>query len=175
MTKSATYSLWLEPTGNVAFKLQEMIKALSKKYDTPVFTPHVTVVGGLKASKAELVPLVDTLASSITPFTIKLSKAGYLNTFYQALFIHVEENEDLSNLHKKACHFFDCPDKYKNNYMPHLSLLYGELSKKEKERILNNIGREMYLQFDAQKMVLMKTSGKPHQWQKVHTAMFKPA
>lgn len=173
MEKSATYSLWLEPMGDTAYKLQQRIKELSKKYDTPIFSPHVTLLGGLTASKTELVPLTDTLASSVKPFDLKLTKAGYLNTYYQSLFIYVEQNEGLTYLHNNACRLFDCPEEYENKYMPHLSLLYGDLSQQQKEKILNNIGREFYIRFTAKKVVLMDTDGKPEQWKKIHTAMFK--
>ncbi len=173
MDKSATYSLWLEPTGDIAYKLQQRINELSKKYDTPVFSPHVTLVGGLTASQTELKALTDTLASSVKPFSLKLSRAGYLNTYYQSLFIYVEQNDGLSHLHSNACSLFDCPDEYKDKYMPHLSLLYGDLTREQKEKILNNIGREFYIEFPVKKVMLMHTDGQPNQWEKIHTAMFK--
>ena len=173
MGQSATHSLWLEPTGETAYKLQQRIKELSEKYETPVFTPHVTLLGGLTASRTELEALTDTLASSISPFELNLTKAGYLSTFYQSLFIHVEQNEGLTHLHSNACQLFDCPDEYKHEYMPHLSLLYGDLNQKQKEKILNNIGREFYIRFTAKKVVLMQTDGMPEHWKRIHTAMFK--
>ncbi|MEL7833338.1 2'-5' RNA ligase family protein [Fodinibius sp. Rm-B-1B1-1] len=173
MKKKSTYSIWLEPTGDVAYNYKQRIKKLSEKHGTPKFSPHITLVGGLEATNAELVPLIDTLASSVTPFSLTLTKAGYLNTFYQALFIHIAENEQLLNLRKNACQLFDCNKN--EEYMPHLSLLYGELSSKEKEVILNNIGREFYTDFMVKKVVLMNTDGTPPRWRKVHTSMFKQA
>ena len=173
MEKSATYSLWLEPTGETAYKLQQRIKELSKKHDTPVFSPHVTLLGGLTASQTELVALTNTLASSAKPFDLKLSKAGYLDTYYQSLFIHIAQNEGLTHLHENACRLFDCPDAYKDEYMPHLSLIYGDLTREQKEKILNNIGREFYIQFTVKKIMLLHTDGMPNQWKKIHTAMFK--
>lgn len=171
MKRKSTYSIWLEPTGDVAYNFKQRIKKLSEKYGTPQFSPHVTLLGGLQASPTQLFPLVDTLASSVKPFTLTLTKTGYLNTFYQALFIHVKKNTQLTYLRNNACQIFDsnCEEKY----MPHLSLLYGELNQKEKEVILNNIGREFYIDFEVKKMVLMQTDGKPKQWKRVHTAMFK--
>lgn len=171
MTDSATYSLWLEPSGDVAYKLQERIKKLSKKHGTPLFTPHVTLLGGLKLSKTELVPLTNTLATSVKPFELNLTKAGYLNTFYQSLFIHVQLSPGLKELRNNACRLFDCPDK--EEYMPHLSLLYGNLSQKQKEKILNIVGREFYIRFPVKSMVLMQTDGTPDEWRKVHAAVFK--
>lgn len=171
MTDSATYSLWLEPSGDIAYKLQERIKSLSKKHGTPLFTPHVTLLGGLESSETELIPLTNTLASSVKPFELKLTKAGYLDTFYQSLFIHVQQNPQLKELRNNTCRLFDCTDKEK--YMPHLSLLYGNLSQKQKEKILNIVGREFYIRFPVKNMVLMQTDGTPDQWRKVHTAVFK--
>lgn len=173
MKKTATYSLWLEPTGDIAYKLQERIKMLSKKHNTPVFSPHVTLLGGLETSQTELTALTNTLASYVSPFNLSLTKTGYLNTFYQSLFIHIEQNEKLSYLRSNACRLFDCSDG--EEYMPHLSLLYGDLSRKEKEKILNNIGREFHIEFTVKKLVLMHTDGNPKEWKKVHTAMFKTA
>jgi 2'-5' RNA ligase len=171
MKESATYSLWLEPTGDIAYKLQERIKKLSNENGTPLFSPHVTLLGGIQGSESELVPLANTLASSVRPFELELTKAGYLDTFYQSLFIHVGENSTLLDLHKKACRLFDSGDE--DNYMPHLSLLYGDLSKNEKLRILNMRGREFYINFTVKSIVLMKTDGKPDEWRKAHAAVFK--
>lgn len=172
MKESVTYSLWLEPSGNIAYKLQERIKKLSKEYKTPVFSPHVTLLGGLNSSETELVPLANTLASSAKPFELELTKAGYLNSFYQSLFIRVEESSKLKELRKKACRLFDCGNN--EEFMPHLSLLYGDLSQKQKERILNIVGREFFIKFPVKNIVLMQTEGKPDQWRKVHTSVFKP-
>lgn len=171
MTKSAKYSLWLEPSGDIAYKLQERIKKLSKEHETPVFSPHVTLLGTLYSSETELIPLANTLASSVAPFELKLTKAGYLDNFYRSLFIHVEENSTLTELRKNACRLFDCGNQ--EEYMPHLSLLYGALSPKEKEKILNMIGREFFIEFPVKSMVLMRTDGQPSEWKKVHASVFK--
>lgn len=170
MANRATYSLWLEPSGQISFKLQERIKKLSKEHDTPLFSPHVTLLGGVKSTETEMIPLTNTLASYVEPFELELTKAGYLDTFYQSLFIHVKETDELKKLRKNACRLYDIED---DGYMPHLSLLYGNFSQKKKEEILNMIGREFYIRFPVEKISLMQTDGKPDKWQKVHVAVFK--
>lgn len=170
MTKSATYSLWLEPSGDIAYRLQERIKELSKKYETPVFSPHVTLLGSIKSTETELIPITNTLASSQAPFELVLTRAGYRDTFYQSLFVHVNESNHLKELRKMACRLYDSDE---DKYMPHLSLLYGDLTQKEKERILNIMGREFHIRFPVNGIVVMKTDGLPGKWKKVHTAVFK--
>ena len=167
----STYSLWLEPNGEIAYKLQERIKKLSKMHDTPVFAPHGTLLGGLQASETELVSLTNTLASSLHPFELTLTKAGYHDRFYQSLFVYIEKTDRLLEARNIACRLFDQPDT--DGYLPHLSLLYGDLSRNEKERIINIMGREFYTSFSAKSIVLMQTEGQPEQWKKIHTSVFK--
>jgi 2'-5' RNA ligase len=169
MTESATYSLWLEPSGKMAYKLQERIKKLSKEHGTPLFSPHVTLLGGVQATETEMIPLADTLSSYVEPFELELTKAGYLDTFYQSLFIHVKETSELKELRRNACRLFNIEEE---EYMPHLSLLYGDLSQKQKEKILNMIEREFYISFPVEQILLMHTNGKPDKWRKVHAAVF---
>lgn len=170
MTDSATYSLWFEPSGDIAYKLQERIKKLSEKYDTPVFSPHVTLLGSINSSETEAKSLTKTLASSLYPFELELTKAGYSDLFYQSLFIHVAKTKKLVEFQDRASRLFGAEGDEK--YMPHLSLLYGDLPQKEKERILNLVGREFHIRFHVKNLVLMKTDGKPKQWERVQTAVF---
>lgn len=170
MKQPATYSLWLEPVGDVSYKLQERIKKLSKKHQTPFFTPHVTLLGGIKSSLTQSIPFTNMLAAGVQPFELTLTKAGYRDRFYQSLFIYVAETTTLRNLRSKAQQMFDM--KNEDGYMPHLSLLYGDLSPKEKQRTLNLTGRDFNIAFQANYIVLMKTDGTPDQWKRVHTAMF---
>jgi len=170
MTDSATYSLWFEPSGDIAYKLQKRIKKLSEKHQTPIFSPHVTLLGSINGSETELTSLTNTLASPMSPFDLELTKAGYLDTFYQSLFVHVKKTKELEDVRNRACQLFDCNE---DEYMPHLSLLYGDLSQKEKQRILNLIGREFHICFAAKSIALMQTNGKPDQWKRIHTAVFK--
>lgn len=171
MSASSTYALWLQPNGDIAYKLQERIKKLSKKYNTPIFAPHVTLISSLTASETELVSLTNTLASSLHPFELILTKAGYQNNFYKSLFIHIKNNGVLNEMHETACQLFDQPDPAP--YLPHLSLLYGDLDRNEKERILNIIGREFHIHFSVNSIVLMKIEDRPEQWKKIETAVFK--
>jgi 2'-5' RNA ligase len=170
MSESVTYSLWFEPNGEVAYKIGGYIRKLSKKYDTPLFSPHVTLLGGLSASEVELVPYTNMLAASITPFKLMLTRTGYRNRYYQSLFVHVEDTNRLQEIRDRACRLFGLENEA---YTPHLSLMYGDLSKEEKERILNLIGREFQIPFMVKSISLVNTSGEPISWRRVHTAVFK--
>lgn len=170
MSQKQTYSLWLRPFGDIAYSLHERIKKLSEKHKTPVFEPHLTLLGGLDFGETELTQLTDTLASSLHPFEILLTRAGYMDTYYQSLFVHAELSEELDSAREMAERLFD---KEPEEFVPHLSLLYGDLSRKEKERILNVMGREFHIRFPVHNVLLVNTTGKPDEWEKIHSAEFK--
>lgn len=172
MPETSVYSLWLQPSGDIAYQLQERIKKLSNAYDTPLFAPHVTLLGGLNVSETEVISLTDTLASSLAPFELTLTRAGYTDNFYQSLFIHIKKEEPLMEVRHMACQLFDIPEA-ERSYMPHLSLMYGELDRDEKERILNKTDREYYKSFGVEGIVLMRTEGLPVNWKRMHTSAFK--
>ena len=171
MDRKRTYSLWLRPFGDVAYSLQERIRKLSEKYDTPIFEPHVTLLGGLDLSKTELVQLTGTLAGSLHPFEIVLTRAGYMDSYYQALFAHVVKSNDLAYARKTAEQLFN--KKTEEKYVPHLSLMYGDFTKEQKERILNVMGREFHIRFPVHNVLLVDTTGKPAEWKKIHSSEFK--
>ena len=75
------------------------------------------------------------------------------------------------NAYKTALRLFDY--EAEEEYMPHLSLLYGDLSQNEKERILSVMGREFHIRFQVHSLLLVKTEGKPKDWKKIHLADFK--
>lgn len=165
------YSLWLEPTGDIAYRLQERIKELSRKHNTPVFEPHVTLLGGLTYGETELVQLTDTLGSSLKPFEILLTKGDCGSSFYQSIFIRVKESKELKYARNLACRLFDVNEA--EEYTPHLSLLYGDMPMNEKERILNLMGRDYHVSFKAKGVRLVRTEGKPDKWKKIHSSVFK--
>ncbi len=165
------YSLWLRPFGEVGFELKQQIKALSRNYNSPLFYPHVTLLGGLELHEAKLIQLTDTLAHSLEPFTIYLQKAGARGRYFQSLFVRVKKSEPLMSAHHIAKELFDSNEG--ENYFPHLSLMYGEQTAEEKNKLLNVMGRSFNMQFDVHSVLLIKTGGEVSNWEKIRNAEFK--
>lgn len=170
MSSSDKYSLWLRPFGDISFSIQQRIDKLSEKYDTPSFEPHVTLISGIRYGETELIQLTETLAGALKPFDLLLTNAGYRDKYYQSLFVHIKKSEELMNAYKTALRLFDY--EATEEYIPHLSLMYGNLSQEEKERILSIMGREFHIRFKVQSLLLVNTEGKPHEWKKIHLAEF---
>lgn len=170
MASSEKYSLWLRPFGDIAFSIQQRINNLSEKYGGPSFEPHVTLISGLRYGETELIHLTKTLAGSMKPFEVLLTKAGYRDKYYQSLFVHIKKNEELMSAYRTALHLFDIEEQ--EEFIPHLSLMYGDFSQEEKERILSVMGREFHIRFEVRSLLLMKTEGRPEDWKKIHLAEF---
>lgn len=167
MAEEPVYSLWIRPYGNLAHKLQERINELSKAYNSPKFEPHLTLLGGLKSNEPELISLTEVLAHSLSPFSIKLTELGTGPDYFHCVFIKAKKSKELMHAHENAAKVFEVnPAK---SYKPHVSLLYGNFDVHEKARIKNKMGQSYDTEFKARNILLIKTSGTPDQWKKIHS------
>ncbi|GAA5840690.1 hypothetical protein JCM9279_007404 [Rhodotorula babjevae] len=133
-----------------------LISTLAAKHSTPQFGPHVTLLSGIPSS-AELPPLLDSLRAALAQwrqthaaplrlaFTSLGSKAAE-RVFFQYLFAHVDNsNEALVALRQATRNALLSPEQRAkaDDYMPHLSLMYGEDDeRKAAQGIMDELRRE---------------------------------
>ena len=153
------------PSGETRNKLASIINKLSDRYETPRFVPHVTLLGGITENEGVILSKMSYLAGFLKPFQIQLAEVKYLDEYFRALFILAEKTKELLGAYGKARNIFDV--KESSSYMPHLSLMYGNLAVKTKEEILAKIGREFRLNFWIDTIYLFSTTGEASQWYKV--------
>ena len=159
------YSLWLMPTGELSASLTEIIEDLSRDRPELRFEPHVTLLGGLSGSEPELSSKTREVASVIEPYQIWLDKVDYLDEFFRSLFIRVEPTRPVLEAGRKARLIFQ--RQQEAGYLPHLSLMYGDLPPPTKEQIISRIGREFQRQFEVYTIYLYATEGEPKYWHRV--------
>ena len=162
MTSKTAFSLWLMPTGEVYDALENLISDLSKGYSSPRFAPHVTLLGELTGSYEEIETRASRLSVNLRPYAIKLTKLEYLDEYFRSLFIRVEETDKIIEANLRAREIFNRQKDPK--YMPHLSILYGDFPSATKDKIIEKIGRECSLSFEATYLHLVETSGRPETW-----------
>ncbi len=150
------------PQGRIAKELKELIAGLSTKYLTPNFQPHVTLIGELHLPKDKVFSGAKELARKIEPFEITLSEVSYLEEFYRCVFIRACKTKTLMNAHAAACGVFMLTPT--GQYMPHLSLMYGNLSSQTKQQIIQDIGDKMDIKFLAAEIHIYYTGGDPEGW-----------
>lgn len=159
------YSLWFMPTGPVARKFSQVIAQLAQQYSSPIFPPHVTLIGSIEAQEVEISGKAQELASLIRPFSIRPTTLAYTNAYYRALFVKVDPSTAILSAYQQARRLF--PDKQKTEYIPHLSLLYGNFPPATKEKIIKVIGESFTDEFEVDTLYLYLTEGVVDDWQSV--------
>ncbi len=167
MPRADVYSLWLMPEDEVYVKLSSTIRQLSKPYGTPEFEPHITVIGTLTGQERTVVEKLTRLASAIKPFDVKLMDIDYLNEYFRCLFIRIEQTREVMDANTQARAIFD--QSRSADYMPHLSLMYGDIDIAVKRAIIRTIGKSLRCTFPVSDIHLYTTSGAPEHWHRIQS------
>ena len=130
------YSVCLILSGEVYKEFAEIIETFSKKYLAPKFEPHLTLIGGWRGNKKEAISKTKKLASLLFPFSTATKGIGYTEKIHKALFINCDNNEKLANARLIARRIFN---RKEEEYLPHISLIYGKFSEKEKRRMIKSL------------------------------------
>ncbi len=156
------YSIWLKPPEEVHAELAGIISRLSHEFATPLFEPHVTLIGELTGQEEQLIGQTRQLAGQLRPFVVEFAELGCMDEFYRCLFIQVQETESVmrANAHARKAFRRESDDRY----MPHLSLLYGNLPTSVKQELVARIGRTFHQSFPVDRIHLVSTQGEPKHW-----------
>lgn len=161
------YALWLVPEEPIFTLLARKISRLSQKLSTPLFEPHVTLLGGITAPEEEIVGKLASLASWLRPFRIELEEIGYCDEYFRCLFFSVVRTDPVIKAHRAARETFNL--RHKEVYMPHLSLFYGRLRVDTKMGIAAACSLLSGQSFRVLSLKLYRVSGSPHEWNRIAT------
>lgn len=161
------YHLWLKPETTAHVELSELIRQLSQTYNTRLFDPHVTLLGNITGSEADLITKTAEVSKQVSRITATIERAAYLNEFYRSLFLLVKPTAELINANTYAKQAFR--SLLNESFMPHLSLLYGNIPVDEKETIIKKLNSRLFTPFYLDKIVLFCTSNDPVKWYPVQS------
>lgn len=159
------YSINILPAGEEYNRFETLIIKLAEEYGAPLFAPHVTVLGQASPDEEAALKLMEKLVSNQQPFAVSLNDVAYQDYFFRALYVLAEKTEPLVRLHEKAKQIFG--KKNIAEYMPHLSLLYGDFKSELKEKIIKEIGKEQPAVFEVNSLHLFRTEGEADEWYSV--------
>ena len=91
-------SIWLCPDYNNELYLQNVINSLSDIHNSPRFSPHCTLVGGIKSNKYELEKIIDNSIDNIGPIIVQSKRISYTNILWKTVFIELVVNKNLKSL-----------------------------------------------------------------------------
>lgn len=157
----AKYTLWVMPPDPVKSILQKIILDLSKKYKTPSFEPHMTLLGDIEVSEEEIMAGTKKLALMLKPFNLALGEVSFSTTYFQSVFVRVKSSAKLMQANLLAKQIFNIENTL---FMPHISLLYGNHDMEAREKIAAEIKLPVDLSFQADKIIIIPTTENPKDW-----------
>jgi 2'-5' RNA ligase len=130
------YSLFLLPEEGINKKYQKIISNVAASYRTQEFKPHVTLIKNLKLKEKDILLLTNKLIKWFKPIKTKLMKFGNSDRKYRSLYITVLKTPELLKAHNKANQIFEHKEE---PFMPHISIVYGELPLDDKLDIIEGL------------------------------------
>ncbi|XP_010449443.1 PREDICTED: cyclic phosphodiesterase-like [Camelina sativa] len=134
--EKAMYSVWAVPEGEVDDRFRRVMEGLRSEFGGPLFDPHLTLVGPLPykltASEAKRMFKAACEGFKAYPATVDQVSAG--TSHFQCIYLSLRHTVEVMNAagHFMA-HFKPMTGKF---YVPHMSILYGDLTDGEKKNAL---------------------------------------
>ena len=133
-----SFSIWLMPRDSLKLHISKVINTISEEHGGPIFEPHVTLVGGFLGKEIDLVKKAETLSKTVSSFNVIFNKLNYLDEFFRSFFWEVKFTDELKSARNIACKEFDC---YETDYLPHMSLVYGNYDLSTKLQMAKKIDK----------------------------------
>eukprot|EP00123_Amoebidium_parasiticum_P011021 comp20468_c0_seq1/m.26080 comp20468_c0_seq1/g.26080 ORF comp20468_c0_seq1/g.26080 comp20468_c0_seq1/m.26080 type:complete len:184 (-) comp20468_c0_seq1:90-641(-) len=169
------WSLWLSPPrGSQAHEVTSaIIREQSERLQTVNFDPHITLLPAIVAPEADALRMSEELATKIKPYSVQLIGASVGQLYFQCVYAKVDPTAEVLEANKLARDAFS---KHSDPpYMPHLSLVYGDVDEEVKQRAAAEVNdRVAGLTFQVDSFELWNTNGKPADWYLVKSFRLAP-
>ena len=145
------YYYWLMPDEPHREKLQQIIHRFSKVYQSPIFTPHITVGTGHS--------IPSSIAYKGIP-KVRFTCVDTEHSYFRSLYFKCEPSHGLLSLWKSF--------EGQGTFVPHLSLIYGNFSEaRERDWCLNTPIYEYTIPCST--IWIIRGSKRVQDWQKVES------
>lgn len=163
------YSIWLIPPEPVYSEIKKIIDSLSNEYGAPKAEPHLTVVGNIEKNLSEVNEKAEELAESACSLELSLGPVSFSTTFFQCVFVRVNSTAELMDLNLTAKKLLNMENTV---FMPHISLLYGDFTMKQREKVASSIGN-LSAVFKINQCVIVPSTQNPEEWSRLEEISFQ--
>lgn len=167
MTEITRYALWLLPAEPVSTAFADLIESLRKSYRGPRFAPHVTLLGWVTGTEEALAQATAQLAAQLEPLTLRPVGLDGEPYYFRCFYLKLEKSEPLLRTHEQASALFNAG--HSSDYLPHLSLIYGQLSAPQKRRLQGELIDTLSAEFVADRLQLVHITVSVADWRAVTT------
>jgi 2'-5' RNA ligase len=124
VSRRIVVAYWLVPAEPARSFFQRVINDLARRYDAPLFEPHVTIhVGANRAEAAE--SALSQAARACTLISLKALEIGHSSEFIKTLFVQFALNAEVRQVNEIIRDAAQDSSRYE--LKPHLSLLYKKM------------------------------------------------
>lgn len=160
--KTSGYSLWLTPQKDVKKIYQRIIGNLSKKYHTPYFEPHVTLLGSISGDQTSVIDKTKQLLTFLKPIAAGGLKINFEDFYFRSIYLKLHKSPALKDFNLKAKKIFGFAQT--SDYMPHLSLIYADLPIETKLREIQMLPEITNKEFKLEWLDLYYCEGEVRDW-----------
>lgn len=131
-TQTHVYSVWGLPPDDVKQRVKNFMNTLRSEFNGPDFDPHVTVVGAIKLTPDDALDRFRSACKGLKAYTAHGRGVSTGTFFYQCVYLLLDPIPEVVEPSDHCCgHFgYNRPEPY----MPHMSLLYADLTDEEKKK-----------------------------------------
>ena len=160
--------LWGQFDRESAYLIRSLKKKVNEKLFGPDFDVHLTLSGPINYNENHDEKVLQNLSRRFSKLKIKLNGIGYKESYFQSLFLVVENSDELNSLKKAIDEKTGFASK---EYFPHISLFYGSANEDLKKNLCRElvIPNEIYLE----KISLVKIHKNIEQWETFETFYLK--
>jgi 2'-5' RNA ligase len=140
---------WLVPAfGPERDRLAATIGRLAAEHGAPRFQPHVTMVGTFDSPEDVAIRTLGSLAIGVPSFEVTFAAVGHEQTYFRSLYLCTDPSPQLTALHEAGRRAWALDLQ---PYMPHLSLLYSDVTEEQKRPIIDalDIALPLTIHLDA--------------------------
>ncbi|CAI7893483.1 unnamed protein product, partial [Closterium sp. NIES-53] len=147
------FSIWAMPEEGSAIhaSASAAISNLSSRFKCTPFEPHVTVIGAFGEREGldeqEVVKRMQRLSASLKPYDIQVMELAAGRLFFQCVYLKMLPSKEVLHVHNEAVEVMGMDRNSVAAYMPHLSLIYGDLSDAQKQEAKAAVEETFSLQF----------------------------
>lgn len=134
-TDAGCYTLWLLLCEEDEAWVRGLITRLSSELGTQAFFPHVTLIGGLSGDGEQVAEDLRDLSKLHTAFDAEIAGIDMTSQFFTAFFLRLKAHPDLDALYRQAQNFGSGSMYPPENFMPHISLAYGQIDQEIKRSL----------------------------------------
>ncbi|CAB4285123.1 unnamed protein product [Prunus armeniaca] len=174
-----TYSLWAIPTDDVSCRIKKLMEGLRAEFGGPKIEPHITLTGSIRMSPDDVLNKFEALEDPIQGYVPKVEAVITRRSYYQCVCILFQQPyfKKMYEILDYCCRHFDmfCHD------LPHLALLYGNLTEEERKRAQEKVSildeSITDLSFPIASVALYKTNYQDKtlkSWEKIAQKILRP-